>query len=100
MSTSISAADSGLTARPDTFRRFQMKVDDDVEQGEKTAVIKQAVISDAKLGKPSYDTANKCWKIALPDDLDVNEFKKLQIQVGADGFKMTSYSDWMKVPIS
>lgn len=144
VSTSISAADSGLTARPDTFRRFQMKVDDDVEQGEKTAVIKQAVISDAKLGKdkkfilfgadlsrkspdmndheyrcqirykgsgdgayrfrelgkPSYDTANKCWKIALPDDLDVNEFKKLQIQVGADGFKMTSYSDWMKVPIS
>lgn len=144
VSTSISDADPGLTARGDTFRMFQMEVDSSAEGGEKTAVIKQAVITDAKLGedkktilfgavlsknstdpndheyrcqmrykrsgdgayrfreldKPSYDEADKYWKITLPADLDVNELKKLQIQIGTDGSKMTNYSDWMEVPIS
>ena len=144
VSTSISAADSGLTANADTLREFQMKVDNSVEQGERTAVIKQAAISDAKLDKdkksvlfgadfsrkstdpddhdyhcqirykrngdgayrfreldkPSYDTAGQCWKIMLPENLDANELKKLQIQIGTDGSKMTNYSDWLEVPIS
>ena len=142
-STSLTAAESGLTAKASSLRSFQMKVDSHVEQGEQTAVIEQAAIDQAQLdkakrtvsfgavfsrgntgmddhdyycqirykrngdgayryreqGKPAYVEDDQCWKITLPEDLDVKGLKKLQIQIGTDSVQMTNYSDWQEVPL-